>query len=139
MDPVPRVGEQITTTSLGISPPMAGPELINLMQKMMPIHGDACPGQREQVSLTPETVKPQVASPSSEIIGEGAAIFTDMTDMILGILDKQVATSLAPNNIPRDCPLMITKKKWSRVKNQELLLKRKIILIYSYLLWKITG
>ena len=34
-----------------------------------------------------------MASPSSEIIGEGAAIFTDMTETILDILDKQVATS----------------------------------------------
>ena len=51
LDPVPKVGEQITTTSLGISPPMAGPELINLMERMMPIHGDAHPGQREQVKL----------------------------------------------------------------------------------------
>ena len=33
-------------------------------------------------------------SPSSEIIGEGAAIFTDMTETILDILDKQVATLL---------------------------------------------
>ena len=93
LDPVPKVGEQKTTTTLGISPPMAGPELINPMERMMPIHGDAHPGQREQVSLTPETLKPQVTSPSSEIIGEGAAIFTDMTETILDILDKQVATS----------------------------------------------
>ena len=57
LDPVPKVGEQITTTSLGIPPPMAGPELINLMERMVPIHGDAHPGQREQVSLTPETLK----------------------------------------------------------------------------------
>ena len=34
-----------------------------------------------------------MASPSSEIIGEGAAIFMDMTEMILDILDKQVAVS----------------------------------------------
>ena len=34
-----------------------------------------------------------MASPSSEIIGEGAAIFTDMMEMILDVLDKQVATS----------------------------------------------
>ena len=32
-------------------------------------------------------------SPSSEIIGEGAAIFMDMTEMILDVLDKQVAMS----------------------------------------------
>ena len=93
LDPVPKVGEQITTTSLGIPPPMAGPELINPMERMMPIHGDAHPGQREQVSFTHETLKLQVVSPSSEIIGEGAAIFMDMTETILDILDKQVAMS----------------------------------------------
>ena len=93
LDPVPKVGEQITTTSLGIPPPMVGPELINPMERVMPIHGDVLPGQREQVSLTHETLKLQVGSPSSEIIGEGAAIFMDMTETILDVLDKQVATS----------------------------------------------
>ena len=93
LDPVPKVGEQMMTTSLGIPPPMAGLELINPMERMMPIHGDAHPGQREQVSLTPETMKLRVVSPRSEIIGEGAAIFMDMTDTILDILDKQVAAS----------------------------------------------
>ena len=58
LDPVSEVGKQITTTSLGIPPPMAGTELINWMERMMPIHGDAHPGQREQVSLIPETLKP---------------------------------------------------------------------------------
>ena len=58
LDPVPKVGEQITTTSLGIPPPMAGPELINPMERVMPISGDAHPGWREQVSLTCETLKP---------------------------------------------------------------------------------
>ena len=38
-------------------------------------------------------MKLRVGSPSSEIIGEGAAIFTDMTETILDILDKQVAMS----------------------------------------------
>ena len=86
LDPVPKIGEQKLTTTLGIPPPMAGPELINPMERMMPIHGDAHPDQREQVKL-------QIALPSSEIIGEGAAIFTDMTETILDILDKQVAMS----------------------------------------------
>ena len=58
LDPVPKVGEQITTTSLGIPPPMVGPELINPMERVMPIHGDVHPGQREQVSLMHETLKP---------------------------------------------------------------------------------
>ena len=93
LDPVPKVGEQITTTSIGIPPPMAGPELINPVERMMPIYGDAHPGQREQVSLTPEVLKPRVVPPSSEITGEGAAIFMDMTKMILDILDKQIAMS----------------------------------------------
>ena len=93
LDPVPKVSEQITTTSLGISPPMVGLELINLMERVMPIHGDVYPGQREQVSLTHETLKLQVGSPTSEIIGEGAAIFTDMMETILDVLDKQIATS----------------------------------------------
>ena len=100
LDLVPKVGEQITT-SLGIPPPMAGPELINPMERMMPIHGDVHPGQREQVSLTPETLKLQVVSPSSEIIGEGAAIFTDMTETILDILDKQVAMSPSSQQHPK--------------------------------------
>ena len=57
---------------------MVGPELINLMERVMPIHGDMHPGQREQVSLTHETLKLQVGSPSSEIIGEGAWLFSQI-------------------------------------------------------------
>ena len=80
LDPVPKIGEQKSTTTSGMPPPMAGPELINPMERMMPIHGDAHWDQREQV-------KPQMALPNSEIIGEGAAIFMDMMETILDILD----------------------------------------------------
>ena len=93
LDPAPRVGEQLTTTSLGISPPIAGPELINPMERVMPIHDEVHPGQGEQISLIPETLKPQVGPPSSDIIGDGAAIFTDMTETILDVLDKEIAMS----------------------------------------------
>ena len=93
LDPVPKVNEQITTTSLGIPPPMVGPELINPMERVMPILGVTHSGQREQVSLTHETLKLRLGSSSSEIIGDGAAIFTDMTETILDVLDKQVAMS----------------------------------------------
>ena len=72
---------------------MAGPEFINPMERVMPLHDVMHSGQREQVSLTHETLKLQVGSPSSEIIGEGAAIFTDMMETILDILDKQVVMS----------------------------------------------
>ena len=64
LDPVPKTGEQKSTTTSGIPPPMAGPELINPMEREIPIHGDVHPDQREQVKL-------QIASPSSEIIGRG--------------------------------------------------------------------
>ena len=82
LDPVPNVGEQISATTSVIPIPVAGPELINPMERTVPIHS----GQKE-------TVKLQLTTSSSEIIGEGAAVFTDMTETILDILDKQVATS----------------------------------------------
>ena len=57
LDPVPRASEQMITTSLGIPPPLAGPELINPMERVMPIRDIMHSGQREQVSLTNETLK----------------------------------------------------------------------------------
>ena len=60
---------------------MVGHELINPMERTLPVHDDANLHQREQI-------KPWMTSPSSGIIGEGAAIFTDMTEMILDVLDK---------------------------------------------------
>ena len=130
LDPVPKVGEQITTTSSGIPPPMVGPEWINPMERVMPIHGVAHSGHREQVSLMHETLKLQVGSPSSEIIREGAAIFTDMMETILDILEKQVAMS--PGSQQQT-------KGLSSNANQTEVAKKKTILICSYLLWKITG
>ena len=94
LDPVPRVSEQrITTPSLGIPPPITGPELINPMERVMSTRDIACSSQREQVSLPNEALQLQVVSPSSEIIGEGAAILTDVMETILNVLDKQVAKS----------------------------------------------
>ena len=68
LDPAPRVGEQLTTTSLGILPPIAGPELINRMERVMPIRDEVHSGQGEQISLIPEMLKPQLGPPSSDII-----------------------------------------------------------------------
>ena len=85
LDPVPRASEQmIMMTSLGITPPVTGAELINPMERVMPICDIAHSNQREQVSLLKDALQPCVVSPSSEIIGEGAAIFTDMTETIFG-------------------------------------------------------
>ena len=47
------------------------------MGRMMPIYGNVHPDQREPV-------KPQTTSPSSGIIGESAAVFTDMTENDIG-------------------------------------------------------
>ena len=91
LDPAPRVGDQLTTTSLGIPPAIAGPELIKPMERVMPIHDEVHPSQGEQISLIPETLKSQVGPPSSNIIGEGVAIFTDVTETILDVLDKQIS------------------------------------------------
>ena len=97
LDPVPKVSEQmIMMTSLGITPPVTGAELmVNPLERVMPAHGTAHSSQREQVSLPKETVQPHVVSPGSEIIGEGAAVFTDMMETILNVLDKQIA--MAPD------------------------------------------
>ena len=84
LDPIPTFGEQKSTTNIPI--PITGPELINPIEKMMPIPSNVHLDQREPVKL-------QITSPSSEIIGEGAAVFMDMTKTILDILDKQVVMS----------------------------------------------
>ena len=68
LDPVPIVGDQILTTPLGAPTPKAGPILTDPMECMMSTHG----GIEKDGSQKPP--------PSSAIIGEGAAIFTDMTE-----------------------------------------------------------
>ena len=84
------------TTSLGITPPVTGMELmVNPLEKVVPTHDIAHSCQREQVSLPKDALQPHIVSPSSEIIGEGAAIFTNMTETILNVLDKQIA--MAPD------------------------------------------
>ena len=90
LDPVPKKGGQISI-------PMAGPELINPKEKGMSIYENVHTEQKE-------TLFPQIASPSSEIIGEGAAIFTDMTETILDILDKQAVASPSSQQHTRELP-----------------------------------
>ena len=74
LDPVPRVSEQmIMMTSLGITPPVTGTELVNPIERVMPARDIVHSSQREQVSLPKDALQPCVVSPSSEIIGKGAA------------------------------------------------------------------
>ena len=97
LDPVPRMDEQmITTSSMGITPPtMSMGLMVNPLERVMPADDIAHSSQREQVSSPKETLQHRVVSPSSEIIGEGAAIFTDMRETILNVLDQQIA--MAPD------------------------------------------
>ena len=74
---------------------MVGPELIDKVEKSLSIYDDADLHQREQM-------RPPVVSPKSEIIGEGAAIFTDMTETILDALDKQVVVSPSSQQLPME-------------------------------------
>ena len=139
LDPVPRVSEQlITTTPSGISPPITGPELINPMERVMSAHDIVPSGRREQASHPNETAPSQVVSPSSEII-EGAAILTDMMETILNVLDKQVAMSPDSQQPVRGLSSDDNQTKRKQSKELRSSTQKRIILIYSYLLWKITG
>ena len=93
LDPVPRMSEQmIMTTSMGITPPIMSTGLmVNPLERVTPAYSIAHSSQREQVSISKDPLKHSVVSPNSEIIGEGAAIFTNMTETILDALDQQVA------------------------------------------------
>ena len=111
LDPVPIVGDQTFTTSLGIPTPKAGPELVNPMEQMMPTHGEIALNQKEKVG-------PQTTPPSSNIIGEGAAIFMDMTEIILDALDKQVNPSTSSQHAGRLSPKEDQKEKIQKEKPQ---------------------
>ena len=93
LDPVPRMSEQIImTTSMRITSPTASMGLmVNPLERVMPTHDIAHSSHREQASIPKDSLKHRVVSPSFEIIGEGAAIFTDMMETILSALDQQLA------------------------------------------------
>ena len=95
LDQVPTTSEyMIMTSSVGITPITLGAGLM-----VIPLHRAELASilehssQRESVSMTNNPLEHRVGSPSSEIIGEGAAIFTDMTETILNALEQQMAMS----------------------------------------------
>ena len=105
LDHVPRKNEEmIITSSIGITPTTSSAGLIvNPMGKVKPTIDIEYTSQRECVSMTTDSLKYRVVSPSSEIIGEGAAIFTDMMETMLTALDQQMAMSSdaqKPEGIP---------------------------------------
>ena len=104
LDQAPRTSEEmIITSSAGITPTTSNAGLmVNPLDKMKPAIDIEHSSQREHVSMTTD-MKHRVVSPSSEISGEGAAIFTDMMETILDALDQQMAMSSdaqKPEGIP---------------------------------------
>ena len=95
LDHVPKKSEEmVITSSVGITPTTLSTGLmVNPMDKVKPTVDNEHTSQREHVSMTTDHLKCRVVSPSSEIIGEGAAIFTDMTETMLTALDQQMAMS----------------------------------------------
>ena len=95
LDQAPRTSEQMmTTSSVGITPTTSSAGfMVNPLDKVKPAIDIEYPSQREHVSMTTNPLKCRVVSPSSEIIGEGAAIFTDMMETILNASDQQTAMS----------------------------------------------
>ena len=92
LDHVPS-GEVVTTSSMGLTPTTLGTGMIvNPMIEVRPTlnNGPLHTNQREHVPMStdPSIMGHGVASPSSgHIIGESAAIFTDMTETMLTVLD----------------------------------------------------
>ena len=102
---VPRKSEEmVITSSLGITPTTSSAGLIvNPLDKVKPTIDIEHTSQRECVSMTSDPLKHRVVSPSSEIIGGGAAILTDMMETMLTALDQQMAMSSdaqKPEGIP---------------------------------------
>ena len=105
LDHVPRKSEEIIiTSSMGITPTTRSAGfVVNPLDKVTPTINIEHSSQRECVSMTTDPLKYRVVTPSSEIIEEGAAIFTDMTETILNALDQQMAMSSdiqKPEGIP---------------------------------------
>ena len=95
LDQVPTMIEQmIMTSSVGINPiTLDAGLMVNPLNRAELTSNLEHSSQRESASMTKEPLEHRVVSPSSEIIGEGAAIFTDMTETILNTLDQQMAMS----------------------------------------------
>ena len=98
---MPRSSEEaIATSSIGMTPVTLSAGMTeNPMVRIRPTpdSGPLPPGQKEHVSTSadPSMIEHRVVSPVSteHIIGEGAAIFIDMTETMLTALDQQMALS----------------------------------------------
>ena len=103
VDNIPKSGERtLVVPSMGMpstitSEDMAGNLMVGARHKHTPDSGQLPPDQREHVSIgeVPSMTGQRVVSPihNQHILGEGAAIFTDMIETMLTGLDQQMALS----------------------------------------------
>ena len=94
LDHISRKGEEIVTPSVEITHISLGTRsMIKSMDKVNSRVDIEHTSQREYVSMMTDPLMRRVVSPSSEIIGEGAATLTDMTEAMLTALDQQLARS----------------------------------------------
>ena len=101
LDHMPRTSEEaIVTSSIGMNPTtLCVGAIENPMVEVRPIpdSGPTSTNKKEHVSMSadPSMMGHRVVSPisSGHIIGEGATIFTDMTETMLTALDWQMALS----------------------------------------------
>ena len=101
LDYMPTIsGEIMVTSSIGMTPTILSAGVIEhpmARTRHIPDNGLPSANQREHVSAStdPSMRGHRVVSPilTGPIIGEGAAIFTDMTETMLSALDQQMALS----------------------------------------------
>ena len=91
---VPRKREEKFPSSMGMTPTTLGTGLmVQSKDKEKSVVGIEPLSQNDCVSMMTDPLTNRVVSPSSEIIGEGATIFTNMTETMLITLDQQLAMS----------------------------------------------
>ena len=99
LDPTPVTSREVVSTSSGgITPaPSSTGMIVNPRTEVKStFNGSLYPNQREHIPMGTELSEMGhwVVSPSSgHIIGEGASIFTDMTETMLDALDRQMVLS----------------------------------------------
>ena len=99
MDPAPVTGQKVVSAPFGgmAPPPSSMGMVVNPRTEVRSTHGSLYPNQRERMPVGTDLSEMghQVVPPSSgHIIGEGAAIFTDMTETMLDALDQQMVLSV---------------------------------------------
>ena len=94
LEHVPRESEEKFISSMGVTPPISGTGvMVQSRDKEKSVVGIEPLNQNDHVPMMIDPLTNRVVSPSSEIIGEGATIFTDMTETMLTTLDQQLAMS----------------------------------------------